>query len=266
MNKREQEMLAILVRLKADYGCVGVKAEFEAEGTRIEELLRLVDITKTAGVKLGIKIGGCEAIKDILDAKQIGVDYLIAPMIESQYALEKYHSSIQRTYTSDDLLPQVLFNIETKTGLSQAEKLSSFAQKSDILKGIVFGRVDFALSMGMPRDEANSKEILIAVKTVSELCKQRNLELILGGSVSLYAIDFLREVQKIRLDRYETRKIIFDASNLQNREIQKGLLLAVKFELLWLINKKSYYHYLGEEDAERINVLESRWNVLEGNI
>ena len=30
-------MLDTLARLKDDYGCIGIKAEFEAEGTRSEE-------------------------------------------------------------------------------------------------------------------------------------------------------------------------------------------------------------------------------------
>ena len=38
MNKTEKEMLEILHKLK-DNGAIAVKAEFEAEGTRTEELL-----------------------------------------------------------------------------------------------------------------------------------------------------------------------------------------------------------------------------------
>ena len=52
MNLLEQKMLNVLKSLRDDYGVIGIKAEFEAEGTRIDELMRLIEIVRKLNLKL----------------------------------------------------------------------------------------------------------------------------------------------------------------------------------------------------------------------
>lgn len=271
MNKIERQMAEILRAGKDKYGIVSVKAEFEAEGTRMDELLRLVDIARSAGLPLTVKIGGCEAVRDLLEAKQIGVRYVVAPMVETPYAVSKYVQAKNLVFDEDEEQDtDFLFNLETITGFENLDAMLATATATSAststrgVHGVVFGRVDFAGSLGETRETINTPKITEYVTTAAQKTKEAGLDFVMGGAVSSDTLDVIREVAQVHLTRFETRKVVFsgDASTLQN--IEQGLVNAVHFELLWLLNKREYYGRITQEDAKRIEMLESRWHLLNG--
>lgn len=267
MNSNERKMRDILRRGAEKFGVVSVKAEFEAEGTRMDELLRLMDISRSAGLPLTVKIGGCEAVRDLLEAKQIGVKYIVAPMVESPYALEKYVGAKNLVYTNDEQADtKFLFNMETITAFHNRIEMLDYGSEPGRIDGVVFGRVDFAGSISGGREAINSAVVTDSILEVASLCSKYSLELVVGGGISIDSLHILREIAKIKLDRFETRKVVFDGASVNETEIEAGLLNAVHFELLWLTNKRDYYSRITAEDAKRIEMLESRWKVLNTSI
>ena len=262
MNKIEKEMLELLLKLK-EGGAIAVKAEFEAEGTRTEELLRLIELSRRADIGLALKIGGCEAVRDLIEAKQFGVDYVIAPMVETSYAIEKYIVAKNKVFSKDEREDMsFLVNIETHTGLSNSSKMIDIASKKNGINGIVFGRVDFVGSQGLALDTINENNVTNSCIEVANICKNNNLDFVVGGGVSDISIDPLRKIKKNHLSRFETRKIIFQADALNNKEIKQSLLNAVHFELLWLINKREFYSLITREDDKRLKMLNDRWKLI----
>lgn len=256
MNTTERAMLDMLRKGRNEFGVVAVKAEFEAEGTRPDELLRLLELAHRADLAVALKIGGCEAVSDLLSARLYGAEYIIAPMVETPYALSKFVDARAKTWGKDADTARFLFNLETATTLANLGEMLPIACRH--LDGVVFGRVDFTLSKGLSRSDINSRQISDAVLIAAQACRDNDLELVVGGGVSAEAADALREFRKIRLDRFETRKVVFDGAAAESPRFAEGIANAVAFELAWLENKRDYYGAIADEDLARIRMIRER--------
>ena len=260
MNSLEKKMVSTLVDLKENHNVVGIKAEFEAEGTRLEEASRLKEVITKAGLDLTIKIGGCEAVKDMYDARTIGVNTIVAPMIESPYAAKKYLQAAKIAFPEDERAEmKFLINIETIYGFKYLEEILNSDFSKD-LTGIVFGRTDMCGSLGLSKDDINHETIFEYAEQIANITKKYKKELVIGGGVSAMSLPFFKKLPEGSLSRFETRKVIFNAQTaLENKEADKGILKAVGFELMWIKNKQNFYNAISHEDIKRIEVLESRY-------
>jgi hypothetical protein len=262
MNNLEKKMVDVLKDLKDNHCVVGIKAEFEAEGTRMEEALRLKDVIAKAGLDLTIKTGGCEAIKDMYDARSIGVARIVAPMIESAYALKKYIMATKLVFPAEERSNvDFLINIETINGYNNFEEMKKIKEATE-LDGVVLGRVDMTGSMGMTREDINTEKIYAIMEDLFRSAKKMEYECVVGGGVSGASLPLFRRLPAGLLDRYETRKVIFQCPEALNHNADKGILKAVGFELMWLKNKRDFYGMIYEEDKHRIDMLQSRYDKL----
>lgn len=262
MNRSERAMVDILKRGKEEFGYIATKAEFEAEGTRVDELLRLIDIAHAADVKLTVKIGGCEAIRDLLESKQFGVDFIVAPMIETPYALGKFSEARNKVYSNDEQLDiDFLFNLETNSTFQLRNAIVNDAKNLG-LDGIVFGRSDYTASLGLEPADIEGDLVTSHILEIATLCKTASLDLVVGGAVNFNSIPNLRKIAEIHLTRFETRKIVFESNALGNDNIEEALFQAVQFELKWLQNKKEYYTRISMEDDKRFETLKARWGLM----
>lgn len=261
MNILERKMVDTLKDLKENHHVAGVKAEFEAEGTRLEEALRLKEVITMAGLNLTLKIGGCEAIRDMYESRVIGVERVVAPMVESPFSLKKFLAATRLAFPRDEI-DQIDFcvNIETIDACRAFDRMLEIPE-IDQLDGIVMGRVDLTGSMGMGRDDINSPEIFEITRDLFTKAKRRRktMECAAGGGVSAHSLPFFRDLPAGLLDRYETRKVIFGCPAALSDDGDKGILKAVGFELMWLKNKRDYYSLISNEDNQRIAMLEKRY-------
>ncbi len=259
MNSKERHMVSLLTELASKYSVTGVKMEFEAEGTRLEEAMRLKEISMAAGLSLTTKIGGCEAIKDMFDAGALGTSHLVGPMVETPYALKKYLQAVKIAFDADHRADMEFFiNLETITACNNFDAMLKIPEAA-LLDGIVLGRVDLTGSMGLDRSAVNSADVFNICVSMAEKAKAAGKKVIVGGAVSISSMPFFQAFPTGHLDKFETRKVVFSCPGaLANSEA--AFLKAVEFEIAWLQNKKNHYGAIHREDDARLTMMEKRYN------
>jgi len=257
MNNTEKKMLDILRYLKAEHNVIAIKAEFEAEGSRTDELVMLNEIIFRADMKLYIKIGGCEAVRDLDQCRLLGASGIMAPMIESPFAMKKFVNAAKKVYRNDWHDIEWIINAETITCHKNLDAILDEAV--GFLTTVSIGRVDLSSSMGLSRKEINGAKVLETASDIAKRSKDRGFIVNFGGGISFDAIPFIQMMYPLN-DRFETRKVVFHATD-NEKVLKDGILKAMEFETLYLKNKCEYYDRMAIEDRERLKMMAERLEI-----
>ena len=237
-------------KLKNKYSCIGIKTSFEDEGANPSDVIKLRSLTSENGLKLAIKIGGCEAKTDVKTAADLCADSLVGPMIESKYALEKY---VQATKHLD--LKRGA-NLETITALNNIDQLLS-VQGIDYF---VIGRVDLVGSLGQSRDQIESEDNQHLIEQALTKIKEADKKTYMGGALSKATKPFVeRMFKKGLLDYIETRFVIMKLNSELFELWDEAIQTSHEFEMKWT-------QYLADRAALVNNSLNSRLNLIQSRV
>ena len=153
MNSSLFDLENKLISLKSSKLLLAIKAEFEAEGTRIDELSVISYLCLKNQVPLTLKIGGPCAKRDIYEAFQLGASNILVPMVESEFAFEfcyRSYKSLIPAFEPLNICPSLSINIESKTAINNFDSiLKKVSECTRPIKEIVIGRSDLAKSFNM---------------------------------------------------------------------------------------------------------------------
>ena len=279
-DKQTNKFISDLVRLKR-LGAVGVKQSFEDEGASREDIRKMRAMTSAANLDLNVKVGGCEARNDISFCKKIGVNGIVAPMVESKYALKKFIQTVtdyEILVTDKKIKKRVIekkknslyINLETNLSFSNINEIMN-SSNFKLLDGVVIGRSDLVGSFGLTKDHVDSelayKKIFHLLKKIKKK-KKKNFICKMGGTITTNSEKFINKLFKKKLlDRIETRnmEILLNRKNIEN--FKTILMNAFNFELEWakyklkdsILNKSKL---MVKENSSRIEILRKRIGIM----
>ena len=251
----EENLENQLMLLKKEFGLCAIKAEFEAEGSSFRDIIKLRRITLAHGVPLYLKIGGAEAIRDIKDALELGVDGLVAPMIESSFGLVKFLNACKLIYGNKKIFKSI--NIETCQAAEGIDDILKVASSN--IDNITIGRTDLSRSYFDEQVQPDSKFIQDLIKSLVKKVSAAELTLTVGGSLSRDSIECFRDGSKDwsrQITNLETRKVILPTNIMLGKE--GALKEAIKFEELYLRFKFGVEELMIKSDRERLAKLKDR--------
>lgn len=179
---------------------IALKGEFEAEGLSRASVAAEAAFAARHGLSYLVKIGGCEAMSDMNYLMEIGIRSLVAPMIESPFAMRKYQAMLP-----EDKFDHIGVTIETVDAVRRIEEILDAGTK---LTEVTVGRTDLTASYG--GTGVDSPETMDMFRKVAAAAKSRGLKTTMGGSVSRGTRELLRADPELAgmVACVETRKCV----------------------------------------------------------
>lgn len=240
-----------LLYLRENYGITGIKGGTEVEDLNFKEISILRQISKNI-MPLTVKIGGPEARNDMRACIEIGVDIILAPMIESIYGLENFVSSLGdiEKYYGKKVLKAI--NVETITCYKSLNEIFSSNFFKEI-SSITVGRSDLAGSM---KKEVDSEEVINITKDIVDNARKLGKKTSVGGKIKIGNAEKIHSL--INPDMINTRHIIIDL-NYKPSKIKEAVLQSLLFEIeIYKIfsryGKKKFYQERIEDTLKRAGI------------
>ena len=198
-------------------------------GTEVEDMsfaeIRLLRALSDRLLPLYVKIGGPEARNDIRELAHAGVDGLIAPMIESPYALKNFIGSLRDCLgpTTYDRMEKGI-NLETITGLQNMNAILSSPAALE-LDQVTAARSDLSASMDASPDDPR---VLEACGLIIARCRENDLRTSVGGGIHPEIADTL--IETVAPENMNTRHMVLSCMSMRGRAAE-CVEQALMFEL-----------------------------------
>ena len=248
-----QEMVDKLFVLSKSYNVVGIKQSFEDEGAILDDVMIMRRITEMCGLSMYVKIGGCEAVTDINNCVSMGINSIVAPMVETEFALKKFIDAV-------NLIKGIEFYFlcESCNSYNNLDSILGSKPAKD-LDGIVVGRSDLTKSYGLDKSHVDDEKICDIVQNILIKAKKMDLKTTMGGNISTNSANFIKNLyNKKLLDKIETRNVVVELNDSNIINFSDTIKSILSFEIDWLTFKALNYNSVGNSYLERAKILRGR--------
>ena len=257
-NQAHNKSIQLLEKLKNQKVISGIKTGFEVEDFDDEELLYLKSLADHAGLPMTVKIGGPEARRDIRFCLNNNIYKILAPMIESVYALDLFVNTA--TSLASGPTPKLAINLESYLAYSSLDSFISATSFSK-LDSVTIGRGDLSASMHL---KVNDPEVLRVTRNALQKITNAGKETSVGGGLKVAGIKEILEM--LPSNHINTRHVILNRDKLLQRSSHETLSLALSFELELYRSMSNLFKAKASLYLDRINVLRKRLELESGSV
>ena len=233
----------------------GLKGGTETEDMDHDELRLLAIIGKDI-VPVTVKIGGPEARTDIRYCYSIGVDGISAPMIESEYSLRNFISTLKNLVPPASYMKlKKSINLETITGYRNILEIADSKAFLE-LDNVTAARSDLSASMDSHPDDP---EVMRVTTQIVKITKDRGKKSSVGGTIT--KSNFYNIIDTIDPDTINSRHIAVDIARVKAEKLKDvpDMMLSFEMDLYDILaqykpERAYYYKNRIEINRERIGM------------